>query len=215
MAILKNINKVCAICKKEYHYQELGEIDVIGMRDLDTRPPGMLRSMQHVLLQKCPFCGYVCEDISKNNEEITIADLENEEYQNILKDKNMNFAIKKFVLRGELLKNKNHVKAGMAYLKAAWLLDDAKHHRLSKIMRSKAIKYLELSLEQEENENIRLIIVDMYRRIGMFEEAKEYAMYILSNFGLENYKVNILNYQIDLCNREDTLDHTIPGNYHF
>lgn len=215
MAILKNVNKKCAICGKEYHYQELGEVDTFGMRDLDTRPPGMLRSMQHLTLQKCPFCGYVCEDISKNNDKIAMEDLEKKEYQQILKDDTINFAIRKFILRGELLKNGNHLKAGMAYLKAAWLADDAKQDKLSKQMRSKAIRYLEQSLGQEENETIRLIIVDLYRRIGMFDEAKEYATYILSNYGLEKYKVNILHYQINLCNQKDRLDHTIPGNYHF
>ncbi len=215
MALIRKVDKKCAICKKTYHYQELGEVDTLGMRDLDTRPPGMLRSMQYLLIQKCPFCGYVNEDISKNAEQITKEDLAKDDYQKILNDDSVNFAIKKYMLRGELLKEKNYRKAGMAYLKAAWLADDAKNNQIAKKMRSQAIKYLELSVEYEENENVRFIIVDMYRRIGMFEEAKECAIYLLSNFGLENYKINILNYQIELCNQKDTFDHTIPGNYRF
>lgn len=215
MAIIENVKKKCAICHYEYHYQEMKDTDSFGLRDLDTRPPGMLRSMQYLLLQKCPNCGYVSEDVAKNDEKIQKEDLEKENYQEILNDKSINFAMKKFILRGELLKNKNNVKAGMAYLRAAWLADDAKQYQMSQKMRSKAIQYLELSLEEENNENIRLIIVDMYRRIGMFDEAKEYAAFILENFGLEKYKINILNYQIELCEKEDILDHTIPGNYHF
>lgn len=215
MAIIRNVNKNCAICNYEYHYQEINDVDSFGMRDLDTRPPGMLRSMQHLMLQKCPNCGYVSEDVAKNTEKIKKEDLAITSYQEILNDKALNFAVKKFILRGELLKDKNSVKAGMAYLRAAWLADDAKNYQMSQKMRSKAIKYLELSLEEENNENIRLIIVDMYRRIGMFDEAKEYAEFILENFGLEKYKVNILKYQIELCEKEDVFDHTIPGNYRF
>ncbi len=215
MATINNKNKKCAICHKEYHYQEIGNLDSFGMRDLDTRPPGNERMLQHLMLQKCPFCGYVNEDISKNLDNITIEDLLEDEYIAILNDENLNFAVKKFILKGKLFENKNSLKAGMAYLKAAWLADDSKKVQLSKKMRSKAIKFLEKSLEQEENENIRLIIVDMYRRIDMFEEAKDYAVYILDNFGLEKYKENILKYQIKLCDANDNLDHTIPGNYQF
>jgi hypothetical protein len=49
----------------------------------------------------------------------------------------------------------------------------------------------------------------------MFDEASDYAKYLLNNFGLEKYKQNILLYQIKLCQDEDVLDHTIPGNYNF
>ena len=105
----------------------------------------------------------------------------------------------------------------MSYLKAAWMADDSKKIKEARLLRSKAIKYLEMSLDTEEDskDNINLIIVDLYRRIGMFDEAGDYAKYLLNNYGLEKYKQNILLYQIKLCKDEDTLDHTIPGNYNF
>lgn len=213
MAYLENKQKTCAICQQEYHYQELRDHTSFGLRDLDTRPPGMMRNMIHLMVQKCPYCGYANDDISKNMDHIEKTQLQDPVYQMTLQDESINFAIKKCILAGMLCEKKNAKKAGMMYLKAAWLADDAKKLGVAKKMRSKAIRYLENALTENENEVIRLIIVDLYRRIGMFDEAREYAMYLLDNFGMEKYKVNILNYQIALCNQEDTLDHTIPGNY--
>ena len=44
MDYIKNIEKKCAICGHQHHYQKLVENNSFGMRDLDTRPPGMMRS---------------------------------------------------------------------------------------------------------------------------------------------------------------------------
>ena len=49
----------------------------------------------------------------------------------------------------------------------------------------------------------------------MFDEAFDYAKYLYDNFGMEKYKKNILNYQMQLCLEKDNLDHTILGNYNF
>lgn len=213
MGYLENKHKTCAICHKEYHYQELQDSTSFGLRDLDTRPPGMMRNMIHLMVQKCPYCGYANDDISKNIDHIEEVQIQDATYQTILHDEKINFAIKKCILSGMLYEKKNAKKAGMMYLKAAWLADDAKKVEVAKKMRSKSIRYLENALIENENEVIRLIIVDLYRRIGMFDEAREYATYLLDNFGMEKYKVNILKYQITLCEQKDTLDHTIPGNY--
>ena len=114
-----------------------------------------------------------------------------------------------------LLETRDYKKAGISYLRASWMADDSKNFNIALQMRSKAIKYLELSLKLEDNENIRLIIVDLYRRISMFDEAFDYAKYLYDNFGMEKYKKNILNYQMQLCLEKDNLDHTILGNYNF
>ena len=217
MAFIKNLKRTCAVCGNNHNFQKIVETEGIGMRDLDTRLPGLSRNMMHLFMEKCPKCGYVNTDISLLLTDFNKEELKNEKYQKVLEDDTINFALKKFVLYAILQQKRDNKKAGMAYLKAAWIADDAKKIKEARLLRSKAIKYLELSLEDEEEnkDNVNLIIVDLYRRIGMFEEASDYAKYLLNNFGLEKYKQNILLYQIKLCKEEDTLDHTIPGNYNF
>lgn len=217
MAYIKNLKRRCAVCGNEHNFQKIVETEGIGMRDLDTRLPGLSRNTVHLFMEKCPQCGYVNSDISILLDDFKIEELNNENYQKVLNDENINFAIKKFILHALLQQKRDNKKAGMSYLKAAWMADDAKKIKEARLLRSKAIKYLELSLDNEDDskDNINLILVDLYRRIGMFEEASDYAKYLLNNFGLEKYKQNILLYQIKLCQDEDTLDHTIPGNYNF
>lgn len=215
MGYINNREKQCAICGTKHHFQSLGANNSFGMRDLDTRPPGIQRGLMHLMIEKCPKCGYASYDVSKNDNNISEQDLKSEDYVSILNNDKINFALKKFMLAGILIEKHNSKLAGMSYLRAAWMADDSGEKIISKKMRSKAIKFLEFSLKEENNENIRLIIVDLYRRIGMFEEASDYAKYLLNNFGMEKYKQNILLYQIRLCEEEDNLDHTIPGNYNF
>ena len=217
MAFIKNLKKKCAVCGNEHNFQKIVETQAIGMRDLDTRLPGLSRNMMHLFMEKCPKCGYCNNDISILLDDFSKEEIGNENYQRILNDDNINFALKKFVLNALLQQPRDNKKAGMTYLKAAWIADDAKKNKEARLLRSKAIKYLELALEDDvdNKDNINLIIVDLYRRIGMFDEASDYAKYLLNNFGLEKYKQNILLYQIKLCKDEDVLDHTIPGNYNF
>lgn len=217
MAFIKNLKRTCAVCGNVHNFQKIVETEGIGMRDLDTRLPGLSRNMIHLFMEKCPKCGYVNNDISILLDNFDESELKNENYQKVLNDESINFALKKFVLHALLQQKRDNKKTGMAYLKAAWMADDAKKTKESRLLRSKAIKYLELSLNDEDDnkDNINLIIVDLYRRIGMFDEASDYAKYLLNNFGLEKYKQNILLYQIKLCQDEDVLDHTIPGNYNF
>lgn len=213
MNYIKNIEKSCAVCKYNHHYQKIALTNNIGMRDLDTRIPGSMRNMIHLSLEKCPNCGYVNNDVSILIDHFDKSEINNDIYQNVLKS-DLNFSIKKFVLFALLQKTRNYKTTGMSFLKAAWMADDAKKSNEAKILRSKAIKYLELT-DDEDKENIHLIIVDLYRRIGMFDEAIDYAKYLLNNFGMEKYKQNILFYQIKLSQDQDVLDHTIPGNYNF
>ena len=215
MAFIKNNERVCVICKGEHKYQQLLENTSFGLRDLDTRPPGMLRRMMHLMLEKCPECGYVNNNVSVKIKDFDEEILKSSEYQNILNDDKLNFAIKKFKLHGLIMENIDDQKAGMSYLRAAWMADDAKLEKEARLLRSKAIKHLEASLKTNDNENVKLILVDLYRRVSLFEEASEYASFLLNNLGLEKYKRNILLYQIKLCEEEDILDHTIPGNYNF
>lgn len=218
MALINNQQKKCAVCGNVHHFQKISETNVIGMRDLDTRTPGLMRNMMHLFMERCPKCGYVNFDISKLIDNFDRSEIEDPKYLEVLNNDNLNFAIKKFVLNALLQIKRSHKQAGMSFLKAAWMADDAKKTKEARLLRSQAIKYLELALEndeEEQTENINLIIVDLYRRIGMFEEASDYAKYLLNNFGIEKYKQNILLYQIKLCQDEDVLDHTIPGNYNF
>lgn len=218
MAFINRYEKKCALCSNVHHFQKLGENNSFGMRDLDTRPPGMMRNMMHLMVEKCPKCGYASYNISKLLDNLTIDEINSTSYQNILNDENINFALKKFMLLAKLYETRDNKQAGLAYLRASWMADDCKNLKFAKTMRSKAIKYLENSLDLSQDDdsiNIKLIVVDLYRRIELFEEASDYAKFLLNNIGLEKYKRNILMYQIKLCQDEDSLDHTIPGNYNF
>ena len=213
MNTIKNIEKKCAVCGYNYHYQKLYNDETFGMRDLDTRPPGIARTFMHLMVEKCPKCGYTNYDIRQILIDFQKSELDDEHYQLILNNANINFALKKFMLIALLLEKRDAKKAGMSYLRASWMADDSKDTTTALKMRSKAIHFLELSLKDEDNQNIRIIIVDLYRRISMFEEAYDYAKYLYDNFGMEDYKRDILQYQMQLCLAKDNLDHTMLGNY--
>ena len=64
MAFIKNLKRTCAVCGNIHNFQKIVETEGIGMRDLDTRLPGLSRNMMHLFMEKCPKCGYVNNDIS-------------------------------------------------------------------------------------------------------------------------------------------------------
>ena len=93
MKYIKNIEKKCVICGNKHHYQKLLENNSFGMRDLDTRPPGMMRSLMHLMVEKCPICGYANYDITKKLDNFQEGEILSQNYQKILNDKNINFAL--------------------------------------------------------------------------------------------------------------------------
>ena len=57
MAFIKNLQRTCAVCGNIHNFQKIVETEGIGMRDLDTRLPGLSRNMMHLFMEKCPKCG--------------------------------------------------------------------------------------------------------------------------------------------------------------
>ena len=44
MAFIKNLKRTCAVCGNVHNFQKIVETEGIGMRDLDTRLPGLSRN---------------------------------------------------------------------------------------------------------------------------------------------------------------------------
>ncbi len=56
---------ICAVCGEPCRFSALPPSSAVGSRDLDTRPPGTLRSTIYAWVRRCPSCGYCAPDISK------------------------------------------------------------------------------------------------------------------------------------------------------
>ena len=59
---------------------------------------------------------------------------------------------------------------GFLSLQQAWVSDDLRNQHLAKEARQTAIDSFEKHLEVEDNINYKLILLDLYRRVGEFEK---------------------------------------------
>lgn len=208
MTMISWVRIKCAVCGYEDEYGHLDSTNSFGPCDLDTRPAPMERDTLSYEINVCSKCGYSDYDISsltdKNAKEI----IKSKEYQKIL-NSDMNKTIKAFYLHAIIAaQNKGYADAGMSYLKIAWLLDDFKVPEKAIEYRKKAIFYYLEVLKEEKADEIKLMLLDLYRRTEQFGKAIEFANQII--FTNESDLFNeIKEYQIYLSTNKDTACHNL------
>jgi len=201
--------KKCAMCGHVEEYRELCSTNQNGYVDLDTRPPETARSALKYDVQLCEECGFSNGDISKKIEGINVEDLNETQYRATFKDNSTDACAKAFLLSGHLYQNAGQFRtAGICFLKAAWVFDDKRKKDHSMQARNRAIENLNKYFDKSSEINLNAVLVDIYRRVGRFEEAEEIAGRLIEQ-GTEDTIKKILRFQIKLCQKKNPRCHTV------
>lgn len=176
MTTTLEIPKKCALCGEISKHIELTSTNTFGPSDLDTRPPEMKRSTIQWWIERCPSCGYCAPYIS---EQLTEAPevIKSKSYQEQLKNPNFPELVNSF-LCWSLIKEKcnDFVDAGWSAVHAAWGCDDERRDESAQECRKKAITLFQKAKEREQSfmrnkTDEKVLLVDLFRRSGQFEEA--------------------------------------------
>lgn len=213
MSTLTFVSKNCFLCGKTGRYAEIGIHNLGKAEDLDSRPGGSSRSSIYMLIKRCISCGYCAPEISSGPHEA--ADIINDPlYIQQLNDKSVPETAGAFLCWAIIQDKLGHFnEAGRAALYAAWICDDSNEHREKAVeCRKTAINYFQQaqSAKQpfcETKQEEQLLLIDLCRRCGLFEEAKELCNEEIKK-PLSDKEQMIIMFQEDLLDLEDQRKHT-------
>ena len=169
MANITSVVKKCCNCGCESEFDSFFDDVEYSLPDLDFRPAQTKRQEIDFGIERCPKCNYVAVDISIKRD-IDSSFLQSEEYQEIL-NSTYPYLAKSYLLEGLIQEKLGHnLEAGLAVLKACWVLDDNNIDCLEE--REKSANLL---ANAKLDDKTRVILLDVYRRAELFDEAKEYA----------------------------------------
>ena len=200
MAVVRNKEKVCAKCGKGSEQLELLGASYSSECGLDTRPSIETRKDFAYDVQICPHCGYSYVDISEQYDQPL-----SKEYLSIQKDENIDPTSKKLLLSYIVAFNKREYDLAFELLlKASWTLEDSGDPFYRNVMEMLSAQ-LEQYLKQNPDADTEIVLIDIQRRLGHFESAKEH----IKSIGVtENDTANkLLAHQTCLINQADTLHH--------
>lgn len=207
------VEKTCALCGAKDKYRVLMSTNTMGSRDLDMRPPEMMRSTISFWVEKCSSCGYCAADIEKllNNASETVTD---SAYKAQLSNPNFPELANKFLSRMLIEDNAGEHKAAIySAICAGWASDDANMPLAASVARELGIQRI-LAMNAHNDHYVaqkgadELLISDMYRRNGEFEKA---AQTIEKGLKLESEEIikTLLKFELALVEKRDTTAHTI------
>lgn len=211
-----NIKVKCGVCEQESDQNFcLSRNNFHCVTHLDSRCDN---GVVDIPLQKCPHCNYVNFDIGcKAN--LTVKDVELEQ-ENL---KNFNSECQNYILAGLANEKINNKKdAGRAYLYASWIFEDLNDLKNADIYRRKACDMLVEQALREENEQMIMQCIDLYRKCGDYKEAnnllklledslKEVTILDENIKNDEQYKFikNFLKFEKTKCSLQDNKDYLL------
>lgn len=190
-------NMKCNICGRSNEITVLAMASAQGTADLDFRPPEVRRSAMPLWVHKCDYCRNVFSttDPMPEYEEKYV---DSKEYVNCAGIAGLSELGKRFVKLALIYQHcKDYRRAGDAFLCAAWTCDDERLDVTAIVCRKRALAcYNEVdvsTLAKRELPELKLRVVDVLRRAGMFEEAAAFAGHL--KFKTEQY-IRIRDFQI-------------------
>lgn len=197
-------NMECNICGRSNEITVLAMASAQGTADLDFRPPEVRRSAMPLWVHKCDYCRNVFSttDPMPEYEERYI---DSKEYVNCAGIAGLSDLGKRFVKLALIYQHcKDYRRAGDAFLCAAWACDDERLDVTAIVCRKRALAcYNEvdvLRVAKRELPELKLRIVDVLRRAGMFEEAAAFAGHL--KFRTEQY-IRIRDFQMERAQAGD------------
>lgn len=194
----------CNICGRENEITVLAMANQQGTADLDFRPPEVRRSAMPLWVHKCDYCRNVFSTSEKmpDYEEKYI---DSKEYVNCGGIASLPELARKFVKLALIYQHcGEYKKAGDAFLCAAWDCDDERMDVTAIVCRKRALAcYNEVDVSQlskRELPELKLRIVDMLRRAGMYDEAIDFAEHL--KFHREQ-NIKIRDFEMELARAAD------------
>ncbi|HEQ72654.1 MAG TPA: hypothetical protein ENN69_09210 [Spirochaetia bacterium] len=211
---VEEVEKVCAVCGVASTQIVVVSTNQMGSPDLDLRPPEMMRSTITYWVQQCPNCGYCAADLEESTDGAD-AVINSEPYRRQLEDPDFPPLANRFLCLGLLnLQAKNEKAAIYNMICAAWACDDAGADAAALKARALAAAHI-LALTEiidgyfmEQPGADQILLADLYRRMGEFTYAAEFARQGLAREPEEIIRM-ILEFELKLIKREDTAAHTI------
>lgn len=213
MTTLQRDQKNCGVCGNPVEVTFIGSTNEFGSKDLDLRPPEMMRSTYVYWTTRCPHCGYCAEDIAKGGRN-AVKVTQSDEYQQQLHDKSMPELANTFLCESMVLDAKRQTKAaGFACLHAAWACDDDNMPDAAKSCRLKAVALFEPLMAAEktildDSGADFILLADLLRRAGAFDFAAAACEKGLEKSTNPNIR-RIIGFQHHLCGIRDEAAHTV------
>jgi len=194
--------QTCCLCETDNECSIIKSTDTEGSPDLDLRPAPVERESMYAWFQECQSCHYVSVNLTQESQDAKSI-VESNEYQSLIADSNIPPIARRFVLCSMLNRHDREI-AGTALLRAAWDCDDREESELATSYRSQSadkLKQLQPFEDDQERVTIGVILVDVLRRAGRFEEAMKLANQLLKFKSVKRSGVMlaVVKFQLSLC----------------
>ena len=212
------VEKTCPLCAEVFEYELDMSGTQFGMR-LDLKPLGPTAAPQRIPV--CPRCHFVLYDDEIPAEELAKC---REIVQGDAYQKQSGRA--SYYLLGLLFEGleKDPLDLGHIFLKASWqeevdekkLKDDLEHSLrhfeafLKELLKTKPTPLIE-DEEDNEYETAQLLKGEILRRLGRFDEARNYlaGLQTIKPFQGETFLGNLVRFGISLCDKKDSKPHDV------
>ncbi len=207
MSTIVPIDRICGICGTKVMLQALGSTNAFGSPDLDLRPPAMQRHTMSMWLEKCPKCGYVASDITKEPC-FDKAYLTSEEYvtcDGIDFDSELAKTFYRKALTSLLTDNTKDAYENILY--AAWCCDDRKDTENAVTCRRKMDELYDKMPECTKSDVNNIVRhIDILRRSELFDKA----IALCEAVSTDNELIAlIIKFQKEKCMEKDVATYTV------
>ena len=193
----------CPVCGHLYKGKRLSGFYVNHPADLDTNPH-LPAVFDRVML--CPVCGYAAEDLRKPVTGAVKPVVTSEAYQKILYDRGLSENTRKMLLHSVLSeKAGNFGKAAYSALCAYWSRKEEGVKDL--VILKRAETFYEEYLKKTQDVDAAILLIDLQRQAGNFEEAAETAGSLLP-FVQDAYRRAVIQFEQELIFRKDSESHS-------
>lgn len=208
----------CALCGTKVQHNQLNSTNEFGWADLDLRPPPDHRHWLDREIQHCAACGYCAPTLSKKPGPNTKRTILSEQYQLSLHDTHLPTAARYFACWALIAHAQGYIaRAAWATLKAAWICDDYSHAEMAMQFRAIAAPRFETAIAAQDwpcdGEPLsHAVLVDVLRRswqLGAAVAKAKSALLVVPATRDNEAAIDILNFQLTLCAREDFDCHDI------
>ena len=215
MTTLYDTTVKCPNCRTLNTIYMIGSTNSFGAGDLDTRPAEMARSTILYGVESCSKCGLAAgrlEGVGTQSLEYFRSDdfkkkHESEKFKDLAKNYWTAFLLS--------MNAGDHVEAFYHILRAAWASDDRRESGATKRARQLLIDTLRhlkegpSFLTPEQPMAGYLMLADITRRTGRFDEAKMLAQHVKDNE--HGFIGGLAQLEIELCEKKETACYTMEG----
>jgi hypothetical protein len=209
----------CRVCGARSTRHVLNSTNTIGSRDLDLRPPPMIRDTMEAWVQCCAQCG-LCAPRLDTAPSTAAAVVRTPEYQAVLQDPRFPRLANQFRALAFLEERGGDTQAAASSaLHAAWVCDDAKHEELAVECRNRAITlFLQVAADKAMNKGSDsepgshgnasdLLLTDLFRRTSRFDEGRVRCQPVLQS--TDKTMQAVARFQLALMEKGDTAAYSI------